>query len=59
MSLLGRAKCLANHHEPDRHRVHQTPFGMSGHCRHCGAEIVRYGFHDWRRGSFENAEAPQ
>jgi hypothetical protein len=49
MSVFSLIGCLFNRHDPIRRDVAWNGLTYTGKCRHCGAEIERFGRRDWRR----------
>lgn len=49
MSFISFVVCAMDRHQPVRREVTWDGKHYVGHCRHCGAPIVRIGHHKWRR----------
>ncbi|WP_158094093.1 hypothetical protein [Erythrobacter tepidarius] len=49
MSFISFVHCTFDRHQPVRREVTWDGRRYVGHCRHCGAPIVRIGQGKWRR----------
>ena len=56
MSVFSFVGCFANSHAPLRRDVSWDGRSFVGHCRHCGAPILRISHRNWRKDEPEPAE---
>jgi hypothetical protein len=49
MSFISLIGCAVDRHRPIRRKVAWDGKHYVGHCRHCGAEIIRVAHHKWRK----------